>query len=231
MNCVIVDDNELDRLMIQSCLSRFPQFKVVGIFESAIEALPFLEKESISVLFLDIDMPEMSGLELRKLMPEIPVCIFITAHPEHALESFEVETLDFLVKPIQLNRFELTVNRIEEFLSLKEKATLLENNLGGDSIFIKEGHQQTKIQLSDILYLEALKDYTLLITKEKRYCVLISLGAILKQIHFQSFVRIHRSYAVQKLVVVGHNSQEVSLINQHKLPVGRSYKSNLAEFS
>lgn len=228
MNCVIIDDDELDRLMVQSCLKKFPQFNLLGVFSSAIEAINFLKTEKIDVLFLDIDMPEMTGIELRKQLPEIPVCIFITAHPEHAVESFEVETLDFLVKPLKLDRFQQTVLRIEEYLEIKEKVALFESNMGGDTIYIKEGHTQIKVKLHSILYLEAMKDYTLLITNEKRHCVLFSLGNLLKEFQFQSFVRIHRSFAVQKQYIQKMGSQEIILHNQKSIPVGRSYRDNLS---
>jgi two-component system, LytTR family, response regulator len=227
MNCVIVDDEELDRLMVLSCLKQFPQFNVAGTFSSAIEALDFLSTNPADVLFLDIDMPEMSGIELRKELLSVPVCIFITAYPEHAVESFEVDTLDFLVKPLRLERFRQTAGRIEEYLEIRQKASLFESSVGGDAIFIKEGHTQTKVKLHAILYLEAMKDYTLIITTEKRHCVLSSLGNLLKEPSFQSFVRVHRSFAVQPQQVWKIGPQDIELHNRQVIPVGRGYKDNI----
>jgi two-component system, LytTR family, response regulator len=227
INCIIVDDDEIDRLTVVSYVKKFPQFNIVGVFETAQAALLEIANQKIEVLFLDIDMPVSSGLELRKKALEIPVCVFITAHPEHAVESFELETLDFIVKPIKLDRFSQTVSRIEEFLEIKKKASLFETSIGGDVIYIKEGHEQTKIKLHDVLYLEALKDYTLIITSEKRHCVLSSIGTLLKEVHFQSFIRIHRSFAVQKQYIKKIGSQEIELNNKVLIPIGRSYKDNL----
>ncbi len=225
--CIIVDDDEIDRLTAVSYAKKFPVLDILGVFESAEEALSFLEKEKVDILFLDIDMPDLNGIEFRKQTLEIPVCVFITAHPEHAVESFQIETLDFIVKPLKLDRFTQTINRIEEFMEIKLKALLFEASIGGDTIYIKEGHEQTKVKLHEILYLEALKDYTLVVTERKRHCVLASIGNLLKENHFQSFVRIHRSYAVQKQYVQKINSNEIILNNNAIIPIGRSYKENL----
>lgn len=225
--CIIIDDDEIDRLTVLSFAKKFAVLDILGVFESAEEALPFIDTADIDILFLDIDMPGLSGIEFRKKALEIPVCIFITAHPEHAVESFEIETLDFIVKPLKLDRFSQTVSRIEEFMEVKLKASLFEASIGGDTIYIKEGHEQTKVKLHEILYLEALKDYTLIITNKKRHCVLSSIGNLLKEDHFQSFIRIHRSYAVQKQFIQKINTSEIILNNNVAIPVGRSYKENL----
>lgn len=226
-SCIIIDDDEIDRLTAVSYAKKFPVLDILGVFESAEDAVPFLEKEKIDILFLDIDMPGLNGIEFRKQALDIPVCVFITAHPEHAVESFQIETLDFIVKPLKLDRFTQTVNRIEEFMEIKLKASLFEASIGGDTIYIKEGHEQTKVKLHEILYLEALKDYTLVITDKKRHCVLSSIGNLLKEDHFQSFIRIHRSFAVQKQYVQKINSTEIILNNNSVIPIGRSYKDNL----
>ncbi len=226
-NCIIIDDDEIDRITVASYAKRFPELHVAGMFSSAAAALPLLEKSPIDVLFLDIDMPGLSGIEFRKKMGHVPVCVFITAHPEHAAETFEIETLDFIVKPIRIDRFTQAVERIRDYMELRTKAELFESSIGGDSIYIKEGHDQTKVKLHDILYLEALKDYTKIVTPHQKHCVLSSLGNLLKENHFQSFIRIHRSFAVQKQFIKKIAFQEVTLNNDVQLPVGRSFKDNL----
>jgi DNA-binding LytR/AlgR family response regulator len=227
LNCIIIDDDEIDRLTVISYAKRFSNLNILGSYELAEDALAIIEREKVDILFLDIDMPGLNGLELRKKTLNIPICVYITAHPEHAVESFELETLDFIVKPIKFDRFSQTMSRIEEFMEIKHKAQLFEASIGGDTIYIKEGHEQTKVKLHDILYLEALKDYTLIVTNQKRHCVLSSIGTLLKENHFQSFIRIHRSFAVQKQFIQKINSQEILLNNNILIPVGRSYKDNL----
>lgn len=227
-NCIIVDDDEIDRLTVLSFAKKFPELNVIGVFESAEEAAIFAQTHKIDILFLDIDLPAESGLDLRKRISNVPLCIFITAHPEHAVESFELDALDFIVKPLKMDRFAKTMSRIIEFMEVKHKAALFEDSLGADTIFIKEGHQLTKIKLHTVLYLEALKDYTLIVTTNKRHCVLSSIGNLLKEENFKLFVRVHRSYAIQKQFVKKIGTHDIELNNEALIPIGRSYKDNLS---
>jgi len=224
--CIILDDNELDRLAVVSYARKVPFLHIAGVFESPAEALEFTLKTPPDVLFLDIDMPGISGLDLRRQLEQVPACIFITSHPEFALESFEAAALDFLVKPLKRERFERSMGRLKEFLEIHHKAGLLDYTLGDDTLFIKDGHNHVKLRLHDVIYLEALKDYTGIITPQKKYCVLAPLGNLLKERSFQSFIRIHRSYAVQKHFIKEISAREV-LVNDLSLPVGRSYKETV----
>ncbi len=225
--CIIVDDDEIDRLTVLSFAKKFPVLQVIGVFSNAVDALKVLETEKIDILFLDIDMPSLTGIEFRKKAMEVPVCIYITAHPEFAVESFELDTLDYIIKPVKLDRFTQTVNRIVEYIELKQKANLFESSVGDDIIYIKEGHNQTKVKLHNILYLEGLKDYTKIVTTDKKHFVLTSIGNLLKENHFQNFIRIHRSYAVQKIYVEKKQANDLVLNNGILLPIGRSYKDAL----
>ena len=175
--CIIVDDNELDRLTLVSYVRRYPFIQIAEAFESAAGALAFIQMNTIpDVLFLDIDMPGMSGLDLRKQLGQISACIFVTSHPEFAVEGFETAALDFIVKPLKADRFANAMERLEHFLEIHHKADLLDYTLGEDTLFIKEGHNHVKLQLHEIIYMEALKDYTGIITNKKKYCVLTPLG-------------------------------------------------------
>jgi two-component system LytT family response regulator len=225
--CIIADDDELDRLTLISYVRRYTFIQVVGTFASPAEVLSFLEKEKQpDILLLDIDMPGMSGLELRKQLEQVPACIFVTSHPEFALESFDAAALDYLVKPLKADRFARAMDRLEQFLAIHHKAELLDYTLGEDTLFIKDGHQHIKLQLHEIIYLEALKDYTGIITPKKKYCVLTPLGNLLKEKAFRTFIRIHRSYAIQKHFIKEISAREV-MINDMLLPIGRSYKETV----
>jgi two-component system, LytTR family, response regulator len=226
LNCLIIDDNEIDRLMALALAKRYDFLRVVGVCASAQEAQELVLKHTIDVLLTDIDMPNTTGLELRAQLRHIPVCIFITAYPDYAAESFEVEAFDFLVKPLRAERFAQSMERVQRYFELRHKANLFEHSLGSDTIFIKDGHQKIKLNLHDILYLEALKDYTRIVTTEKKYSVLASLGLLLQDHVFQSFVRIHRSYAVQKHYIDKIAAQQIQ-VQQYTLPIGRSYKDVL----
>jgi two-component system, LytTR family, response regulator len=225
-SCIIIDDNEIDRLTSMAFAKKHSFLNVVGIFSSANEAFSAIQNQQIDVLLSDIDMPDMSGLEFRSKMQHIPVCIFITAFPDYAAESFEVDAFDFLVKPIKAERFEHCMNRVQQYFEIRQKAELFEHSLGGNTIFIKDGHQQIKLNLHEILYLEALKDYTRIITTTKKYSVLSSIGNLLLEKPFNSFLRIHRSFAVQPNYIHRISAQQV-YIQDFTLPIGRSYKDAL----
>jgi DNA-binding LytR/AlgR family response regulator len=221
-----VDDEEVDRLTVMHFVKQYPFLQLLGSFENTAAALQFAKAAPPDVLFLDIDMPGINGLELRKELGAVPACIFITSYPDYAVESFELEALDFIVKPLKAERFAKTMVRLQTYLDIRHKATLLDYSLGGDTLFIKDGHEHVKLQLHDILYLEALRDYTSIVTSTKKYCVLSTLGNLLQQKAFQMFIRIHRSYAVQKHFINKITPKEV-FINDIILPVGRSYKDAL----
>lgn len=225
--CIIVDDDEMDRLVVVSYAKRFELLTIAGVFDSAEKALTFLENNTVDIAFLDIELKGASGLELREKALAIPVCVFISSHSENAAETFELQTLDFIVKPFKFPRFEQTVKRIEEFMEIRTKADLFESSIGGDAIYIKSGHSQIKVKLHEILYLEALKNYTIIVTENKRHCVLQNLGDTLQDHKFNSFVRVHRSFAVQKQFIQKIGSQEIELKNKVTIPVGRSFKDNL----
>jgi two-component system, LytTR family, response regulator len=225
--CIIVDDIEIDRLTVLSYVKKFPFLEVIGVYGSSKEALFAIENNAIDIAFFDIDMPQYSGIDLRKKALEIPVCVFITSHPEYAIEGFELDAIDYIVKPLLFDRFSKTVKRIEEYMDIKNKATLFEATIGNGAIFIKEGYSETKVKLPDVLYLEALKNYTLIVTKEKKHRVLLNIGTLLKESDFQSFVRVHRGFAIQKHFVQKISAQEIELQNNFFIPIGRSYKDNL----
>jgi DNA-binding LytR/AlgR family response regulator len=224
--CLIIDDNELDRLTVVSFARRYPFLEIAGVLGSATEALDVAQRIPPDILLLDIDMPGINGLDLRSRLEQVPACIFITSHPEFALESFERAALDYLVKPLKAERFDKAMTRLQNFLEVHFKAELLDYTLGEDTLFIKDGHHHIKLQLYDIIYLEALKDYTGIVTRQKKYCVLTPLSHLLKEKTFRNFIRIHRSYAVQKHFISRITPKEVQ-VNDTLLPVGRSYKEEV----
>jgi DNA-binding LytR/AlgR family response regulator len=226
-NCLLLDDDELDRIMLVAILKKYPKLNIMGAFSSAEELLQKADLKKTDILFLDIDLPKSSGLELREKLRQIPVCIFITSHPEYAIDSFALDTLDFITKPLKSERFQQCYNRIIDYLELKQKAELYESSIGDDVLIIKEGYKQSKVKLHEILYLEALKDYTKIITENNRHMVLSSIGNLLKESHFSNFVRIQKSFAVQKNRIQKWDSNAVYLHNGVCLPVGKNYKENL----
>jgi DNA-binding LytR/AlgR family response regulator len=224
--CIIVDDDAVDLLMSVAQVRKVPFLELLATFSAAQEAAEFLQKNEVEVLFLDIDMPGQTGLEFWHDLQPKPLCVFITAHAEYALDSYESAAFDFLVKPLKAERFERCVARLEEHFTLREKSGLFDQFLGGDSFFIKEGHEQHRITVKDVLYLEALGDYTKIVTTQRKHCVLSTLGALLSMPEFGHFTRIHRSYAVQKMFVEKMSASEL-VVKGVSLPIGRKYKANL----
>ncbi|MBX3242625.1 MAG: response regulator transcription factor [Chitinophagaceae bacterium] len=226
-SCIVVDDDEIDRLTVLAFLSDYPHIKVIGSFYSPFKALEAIAATPPDALFLDVDMPGMNGLQLREKLVDVPACVFITSYPDYAVESFEKEVLDFIVKPVTAPRFAKTIQRLEEYLLLRKKADLLHHTIGADTIFIREGHAEIKLQLHDILYLEAMKDYTAVMTAERRFMVATPMGSLIQTRPFEQFIRIHRSYAVPKHFIRRVDSDELELENAVRLPIGRTYKEAL----
>lgn len=224
---IIVDDNEADRIMTKILLSQYTGFSLLKTYENPLKAIEDQPILSPDIAFIDIDMPELNGIELRKRLESLEICIFVTSHPEFALEGFELAAFDYIVKPLSRDRLVKTMDRLTYYFEIKQKAHLLDHALGGDHIVIKDGNQNIRIPTHKILYLEAYKDYTKIVTREKSHCILSNLGKLLQEDTFASFVRIHKSFAVQKNMVDKASSKEVS-IQGIILPVGRSFKSNIS---
>jgi DNA-binding LytR/AlgR family response regulator len=226
ISCLVVDDDEVDLHIIISFLEDYPFLEVTGRYDSAAAGLAAAQKMAPDALFLDIDMPGMNGLQLRERLLHIPACIFITSYPDYALESFEMAALDFLVKPFSPERFAKTAARLQDYFTIRQKAELLNHTLGADTIFIKDGTRQVKLQLHEIIYFEALNNYTSIVTTSRKYAVLSTLGNLLKEEAFGNFIRIHRSFAVQKHFIQTIGTGQV-LAGNVSLPVGRNYKESL----
>lgn len=233
ITCILVDDDRVDMLTTAAFLETYPFIELTGSFSSPEKALDAARLALPDVLFMDIDMPGLNGLELRRQLMHIPACIFITSYPDYALESFDLAALDFLVKPLSHDRFADTINRLKDYITIRRKADMLSHTLGADTVFIKDGTSQVKLDLHEIIYLEALNNYTCIVTATRKYTVLSTLSNLIGEEGFSSFIRIHRSYAVQKHFIEKIGSAEV-VIGGPKvvagnicLPVGRSYKHSL----
>lgn len=230
IRCMIIDDDELDRLVLHHHIKQYENIEIVASFDTIEKALPYLGIP-VDLLFIETQIKGMSGLEFRKLAHKIPACIFISSHPEFAIDTFELDTLDFITKPLKTERFHYSMQKLFDYFEMKEKCECFDTLIGENSIKIKEGGNIHQVKITDILYLEALKDYTRIITSDKKHCILDSLGNLLHKTYFDSFVRIHRSYAVPRHLIRSKNTHAVELVHQIKLPIGRAYKENLDFFT
>lgn len=225
--CIIVDDEELARGLIQKHLAQLDNFELVATCASAIEASTVLKNEKIDLLFLDIEMPVLKGTEFFKNLIHKPKVIFTTAYRDFALDGFELNAVDYLLKPISFARF---FKAIEKFLeqsqpSLKSEETIVESK--NEYVFVREDGKQVKIFFNDIVYVESAKDYVKIITHQDKHLVKQSLTAFLEHLDHR-FVRTHRSYLVNLDKITAYTNQDIE-IGKLEVPMGGSYKLKVME--
>jgi two-component system LytT family response regulator len=225
---VIVDDDEISRLGIEAEASRFSFLDKAASCGNAVEAFEFITQSRPDIVFADIEMPGISGIELiRSLSGKIPAPVFITSHPEFAIESYEIEAFDYLLKPINRERFERCALRLQDFLQLRANAFAFNKEQESGYIIIKQGYDKYKLALQEILFMEAMKDYTRIVTQEKKYLVLGTLTGMHEKLPAEKFVRIHRSYIVNRDRLNAVKGNKIH-INAYELPVGKLYKHVLS---
>ncbi len=222
IKCIIIDDEPLAISVIESFIKEFKNIEIIGTFNNPLEALPIIEQNDIDAIFLDINMPRMNGLEFLKSLQEYPQVIITTAYKEYALESYELEVLDYLVKPISFNRFLKSVNKLTARLISNKKLQPTREFKQSPHIFLKVDKKLVKILLEDILYIESLKDYIRVCTIEDNYMSHKSLSSISEELPSENFIRIHKSYtiAIDKVKSIEGNLVE---IGEKRIPIGRNY--------
>lgn len=224
---VIVDDDEIDRAAVELEAEKFSFLKKIASCNNPVEALEIITHTNPDVIFLDIEMPGVSGIDLlRKKIFNTSLPVLITSHPEFALEGFELEAFDYILKPVSSERFATCALRLRDFFQMRTKACAFESQQESNFIIIKQGYDKYKIAISDILYLEAMKDYTKIVTIEQKYLVLSTLNGIIEKLPTDKFTRIHRSYVVNKNKVDAVQKNTVK-IESAELPIGKLYKHEL----
>ena len=222
IKCVIIDDEPLAIKVVENHLKEFQNFEVIETFNNPIEALSLLEKGNVDALFLDINMPKMNGLDFAEIINSKTNVIITSAYREYGVESFDLNVLDYLVKPIPFNRFLKTINKITQQVYLQKGIQKEEDSSNESFIFLKVDKKLVKIKFKDILYIESLKDYIKVFTTLGNYLVHKSLTSITEELPDTNFIRIHRSYtiAIDKVKSVEGNLVEIATT---KIPIGRKY--------
>ena len=224
---VIVDDEEIDRAAVEVEAVKFPFLHKIASCSNPVEALEIIALSNPEVIFLDIEMPGISGIDfLRKKNHSMALPILITSHPEFALEGFELEVFDYLLKPLSSERFASCAFRLRDFFQMRTKAYAFDTEQEKNFIIIKQGYDKYKIAIGEILYLEAMKDYTKIVTESQQYLVLSTLNGIIEKLPENKFVRIHRSYVVNKNKVDSVQKNNIK-IQSVELPVGKLYRHEL----
>lgn len=229
LNCLIVDDEPLALDLLENYVRRTSFLNLVARCGNAMEALQLLREKKVDLVFLDIQMPELSGLELSKILdPEVKV-IFTTAFEQYALEGFRVDALDYLLKPVSYPEFLKSANKAWEWFEMKQAGKNVKHNT--DSIFVKSDYKLVKIELQQICYIEGLKDYVKIYIEGVAQPVvsLINMKTLEEMLPGEAFIRVHRSYIV--------NLEKVNLIERNRIifgktyiPVSDSYKEKFQDF-
>ena len=220
LNCLIIDDEPLALQILEDFVNKTPYLHLAGKFEEPLQALSVLEAEKIDLLFLDIKMPDISGIDFYKSLVNKPEVIFTTAYSEYAINGFELNAMDYLMKPISFEKFITACNRVKDFIEIKSQ-----KDKEKEFFFINVSHKMHKIFYDDILFLEGYKDYTKvhLISSSNPLLILHNLKYFEDLLDKKKFIRIHRSYIVS-LRKINTASRKSVTINNNSLPVSDNYR-------
>lgn len=230
MRCIAIDDEPFALELIVGYIQKTPSLQFIEGFTNPFNAMSFLMHNAIDLVFLDINMPELSGMELLKSLPTTPKIIFITAYPEFGAESYDFSAIDYLLKPVRYDRFLRAVNKANSpSFTSNESATVNSSvNQLGESILVKSGTQTFQIETADIFYIEGAGNYITFYTKKGRIMTLLPLNDILKQLPTSAFARIHKSYIIS-LKHIGIIERARVIINDKPIPIGITYREQFAK--
>lgn len=223
MNCIIIEDEIPAQKILQNFISKVPHLNLLGTFKAAIEANSFLRNNVIDVVFLDVNLPDISGIDFIKTVKNPPSIIMTTAYPDYAVSSFELDTIvDYLVKPFSLERFLKAVNKLT--VNVIEVSNLKVDD--SNSIFVNVDKTYHKIVLDDIVYVASDRNYITLVTKSQKLSFIDSLKNWAEKLPKDTFIQVHKSFIINSKLVDKISGNEV-FINQNRIPIGRTYKQQL----
>jgi len=225
--CLLVDDEPLASSVLQNYLNRIPGFEVVGICDSAGKALQCISAHKPDLIFLDVQMPGISGIDFLRTLRNPPLVIMVTSHRDYAVDGFELNVLDYLIKPVLFERFFQAIGKFYEVYNKRnaevEMQTALQEPADEAFIYIKENKRTVKISIKEILFIEAVRDYVTIQTIDKKVITKQLISYFESELENHGFLRIHRSYLVAKNKINAFSNNSVE-INKKELPIGRSYK-------
>jgi len=226
LKCIAIDDEPLALALIKEYVSKTSSLELVHTFEDAIAGGEFLRRHPVDLLFIDINMPDVSGLDLVRSLKERPMIIFTTAHKKYAIEGFELDAIDYLLKPINFERFSKAVKKAVEYNEYKRSKQVVE-----ESLFVYSEYRMLKIPIKDIEYIESLEDYIKIhISNSKPVLTLMTLKGVLEKLPSSKFSRIHRSYIVANDKVKSIQNRKVMLASSVELPVSESYLNFISDW-
>ena len=221
---VIVDDEPLALEILEAYLKNMDDIQSVTLFSKAREALHYLENHKTDVLLLDIEMPEMTGIDFLKKLSNPPLTIFTTAYRNYAYEGFEFGVIDFLLKPISLPRFSVALDKVRDFISLKQQENQLEQGEPApEFIFVKSGVNRIKLQFNEVTHIQGLKDYAIIHTTKGKIVIKGSIKMVQEMLPSSLFIRVHKSFLVLTQSIKRIEQNRI-VIGNHQVPIGRSYR-------
>jgi DNA-binding LytR/AlgR family response regulator len=223
INCIVVDDEPLARHLIVSYISQVPGMQCLGEYKGAVEAFAALHMHPVDVIFVDIEMPGINGLNFIRSLKKTPAVVFITAYAQYAVDAFEIDAVDYLVKPVTMERFLKTVHKI---IPTKDQHTSAQQRPDISSIFLKVDRRLVRIDLDSVIYVEGLGDYLKVHCTDQTLVVYMSLGKLEALLPGQLFIRIHRSTIVNKQFIRFIEGNFIR-INETDLPIGLTYRDRL----
>jgi len=230
MKCIAIDDEPFALELISGYIKKTPSLEFSGEFTNPFRAMEFLLNTSVDLVFLDINMPELSGLELLKSLPVQPKVIFTTAYTQYGAESYDYNAVDYLVKPVRYDRFLKAVNKAAGIIHSKKEETVSENTAepSAQSVLIKSGSQTFKIVTEDIMYVEGAGNYMTLFTKKGKIMALLPMNEIMKLLPSTQFIRVHKSYIISlKHIDVIERARVI--INKIPIPIGITYREHFSK--
>lgn len=225
IKCVLIDDEPLAIKVLLNYFENFSDFEVIATFNNSLEGLEFINSNNVDAVFLDIDMPMMTGFELIRLLENKTRIVITTAFREFAAESYDLEVLDYLVKPIPLPRFIKCIQKIEAEHNLKNNIKT-ENHRVEPHIFIKVDKKMVKINIDEILFIEGMKEYIKVVTLEKTYITHKSLSSLTEELPAERFMRIHKSYTIALNKVKSIEGNRIQIAT-YTIPIGRNYSKDV----
>ena len=224
MKCVAIDDEPLALDILKDYMEKVPFLECVGVFRNPLKALDYIRRKRIDLIFLDINMPDLSGIQFLKTLKKPPLVVFTTAYSEYALESYDYDAVDYLLKPIEFERFVKAANKAGEMLRVKSKDMSI---LSGekDYLFIKSGTNFHKVKTEDIYYIKGTGNYVTFVLDQKEILSLMTMSKALESLPEELFVRVHKSYIVNSLHVDLIENEEVR-IRSERIPIGDRYRQS-----
>lgn len=226
MIAIAIDDEPIALDIVAAHASKVPFVDLSAQFTNAFEAITYLQQHKVDLIFLDIKMPDINGIDFLKALSKPPMVIFTTAYSEHAVQSFELDAVDYLLKPFSLSRFLKACNKAKELFDLRNQIP----ESKADFIFIKDGYEQVKVFLSDILYIEASGNYTQIhLANDKLLSSRITINELTDLLPSKQFIRTHRAFIIAKDKISKYDRSQV-WIGKELLPIGTTYLPNLKLF-